>query len=337
MIEIYNRRYIGAKHKLLTKIEEVVNNRINNENYSFADLFAGTGVVAHAFAEKGHPVIVNDILYSNVVAYKAWLGNGEYDAEKISNILLELNSINADEIQENYFSRIYGDKYFSVKCAKKIGHIREYIESNRSNFSEREYYILLTSLLYATDRVANTVGHFEYFLKRLPNNEKLILQELAIQPVSETKIYNLDANALASQIDADVVYIDPPYNARQYINFYHVLENLARWNKPKKFEGISMKFKRDELKSGYSRAEAPILFEKLINDLKCKLIVVSYNNTYKAKSNASINKIQGDEILEILSKRGKVQVYSFDYKFFNAGKTDFNEHKELLYVCEVEK
>ena len=61
MIEINNRRYIGAKYKLLSNIEEVINNHINEKDYTFADLFAGTGVVAHSFAENGHPVIVNDI------------------------------------------------------------------------------------------------------------------------------------------------------------------------------------------------------------------------------------------------------------------------------------
>ena len=337
MIEINNRRYIGAKFKLLPQIEEVINNHIAKRNYSFADLFAGTGVVAYAFAQKGHPTIVNDILFSNIVAYEAWLGHGDYDATKISSELKKLNDIKVTEIQENYFSRIYGNKYFSIDCAKKIGYIRDYIENERERLTKHEYFILLTSLLYATDKVANTVGHFEYFLKSPPKNEKLILQELDIRPVSQTQIFNIDANVLAKQIIADVVYIDPPYNARQYVNFYHVLENLARWKKPEEFEGNSMKFKREELKSGYSRAEAPNLFEKLVNDLNCKLIVVSYNNTYNARSNASINKIRGNEIFDIISKRGKVSVYSYDYKFFNAGKTDFNDHKELLYICEVDK
>lgn len=337
MIEINNRRYIGAKYKLLSEIESVVNNHVAEKGYSFADLFGGTGVVAHAFAEKGHSVIVNDILYSNVVAYEAWLGDGGYDAEKISEILLKLNNVVSDKIQENYFSQIYGNKYFSVECAKKIGYIRDCIESDKDKLSKREYFILLTSLLYATDRVANTVGHFEYFLSKVPKNEKLVLQELNIQPVAETHIFNVDANVLARRINADVVYLDPPYNARQYVNFYHVLENLARWNKPVEFEGNSMKFKREELKSGYSRSEAPVLFERLIQDLNCKLIVVSYNNTYSARSNASINKIKNEEILDILSKKGNVSVYSYDYNFFNAGKTNFNDHKELLYICEVSK
>ena len=103
MIEINNRRYIGAKYKLLSNIEEVINNHINEKDYTFADLFAGTGVVAHSFAENGHPVIVNDILYSNVVAYHAWLGTGEYNSEKIVSILQELNGLKSCELCENYF------------------------------------------------------------------------------------------------------------------------------------------------------------------------------------------------------------------------------------------
>lgn len=337
MIEINNRRYIGAKYKLLTRIEDAINNHIEISNYSFADLFAGTGVVAYEFAKQGHPVIVNDILYSNVVAYNAFFGTGEYDTIKIRELLRFFNELDGSDLQDNYFSQVYGDKYFSIECARKIGYIRDYIESIRDNLTEHEYYIILTSLIYATDRVANTVGHFEYFLKAKPKNEKFFLQELDILPIAESNIYNVDANILAKEIVADVVYIDPPYNARQYVNFYHVLENLARWNKPTEFEGNSMKFKRNELKSGYSKSEAPILFSNLISDLKCKLIVVSYNNTYNARSIASVNKIQENEILEILSKRGKVKVYPFEYKCFNAGKTDLEGHKELLYVCEVGK
>lgn len=96
-----------------------------------------------------------------------------------------------------------------------------------------------------------------------------------------------------------------------------------------------MKFKRDELKSGYSRSAAPTLFKNLIEDLKCKIIVVSYNNTYSAKSIASINKISEQQIIEILSAKGNVTKKEINYSAFNAGKTDMTDHKEFLFVCEV--
>ena len=335
MIYINNRRYIGNKHKLLPYILNDITNNILTEQYSFADLFAGTGVVAHSIAKKGNPVIVNDILYSNVVAYKAWLSDKEYREDKITELISYFNNLNYSEINDNYFSEIYGNKYFSYNDAKKIGYIRDFIESNKKNYTEREYFILLTILLYATDKIANTVGHFEYFLKKQPVDSFFQLSNLQLENLSNVEIFNEDANILAKKINADVVYIDPPYNARQYVNFYHVLENLARWNKPTEFEGNSMKFKRDELKSGYSRAQAPQLFSDLINDLNCKLIVVSYNNTYNARSGASINKISEEQIMDILSVKGEVFKREIDYNYFNAGKTDLKNHKEYLYVCKV--
>lgn len=147
----------------------------------------------------------------------------------------------------------------------------------------------------------------------------------------------MDANELIKKINADIIYLDPPYNSRQYINFYHVLENLVKWDKPTEFEGISMKFKRDNLKSGYSRIEAPLLMNDLIKNAKCKLLIVSYNNTYNARSGASNNKITEDELYNMLSNKGKTSVIEIDYKSFNAGKTNLNNHKEKLYVCEVGK
>lgn len=154
---------------------------------------------------------------------------------------------------------------------------------------------------------------------------------------SNVEIFNEDANILAKRKRCDIVYIDPPYNGRQYINFYHVLENLARWNKPTEFDGSSMKFKRDWLKSGYSRAEAPTLFADLIQSLDCEIIIVSYSNTYSAKSTASINKISEEQLFNTLSNKGKTTKIEIDYSAFNSGKTSLENHKEYIFTCEVNK
>lgn len=335
MLKINNRRYIGNKTKLIDKIEKAVSDAIDNEKFSFADLFAGTGVVAYNYAIKGHPVIVNDTLLSNVVIYKALLSDMEFDENRIKKTISTLNAIPYEEIEENYFSRIYGGKYFSINDAKKIGYIRDFLEQNRNSFLEREYYILLSILIFAADKIANTVGHFEYFLKHQPKDTYFQLEQFKLEKISNITIYNMDSNKLAREIRADVVYIDPPYNARQYINFYHVLENLARWNKPEVFEGNSMKFKRDELKSGYSRSAAPSLFKDLILTLNCRVIVVSYSNTYNASSSASNNRIKEEDIISTLSIRGKVKKIQIDHKCFNAGKTDFKNHQEYIFVCKI--
>lgn len=337
-MKISSRRYIGCKTKLLDFIFNSVNEYGYPRGSIFADIFAGTGVVACKFAEEGYKTILNDTLYSNYVVYQAVLGSEPIRKDYLEEIINNLNEIVGSELEDNYFSKIYGGKYFSNNDAKKIGYIRDYIEGIKNELNSREYYYLVATLLYSCDRIANTVGHFESFLRKKPEDKEWQLSLLEVlDNVIPADIYNEDANAVSRKIKADVVYIDPPYNARQYINFYHVLENLARWNKPTEFEGNSMKFKRNELKSDYCRSKAPMLFADLIEHLDCSLIVVSYNNTYKAGSISSVNTITSEQIIETLSRRGKVVVKEIDYKAFNSGKTNLDGHKELLYICEVEK
>ena len=336
-MKINNRRYIGNKSKLLEFIyQNIIELGYDNSN-TFFDVFAGTGVVASYFADKGYRTILNDNLYSNKIVYETFLGEGSIDKIKIKEIINTLNKLDYKDLSDNYFSSVYGNKYFSNNDAKKIGYIRDYIEEIKEQLTYREYCYLITSLMYATDKIANTVGHFESFLNKTPIDKNIEMQELEINKnIKPALIFNEDSNKVVKEVSCDIAYIDPPYNARQYVNFYHVLENLAKWQKPTEFEGNSMKFKRNELKSGYCRKNtAKLLFEDLINSLQTKLIVVSYNNTYDAKSSSSNNTILPEEILTILKKRGKVVVKEKDYKSFNAGKTDLSGHKEILYICEV--
>ena len=337
MVEIKNRRYIGCKTKLLKRIYDSVEEMGFDNRYSFADVFAGTGVVGYHFAENGYKVLLNDILSSNTIAYEAWLGDGAFDLAKIESLIAFFNDINPSDLSDNYFSKVYGNKYFSKNDAKKIGFIRDYLEDHRNELTEREYSIILTSLVYCTDKIANTVGHFESYLRKKPVERGVNLQMLNIDKrIKPAIICEEDANELVKKIQFDIVYIDPPYNARQYVNFYHVLENLVRWKKPTVFEGNSMKFKRNELKSDYCRAnKATLLFKDLIQNIKAKLIVVSYNNTYNANSISSINTISEEDLKMILSNKGKLTIKEIDYKFFNAGKTNIKNHKEYLYICEV--
>lgn len=335
MLEIGNRRYIGSKRLLLNDIHRIVEEYVGKNDYTFADLFAGTGLVSNLFIGKGKNVIMNDILYSNFIAYQTWFGKGRISKPKLKNIIGKFNTLKSQSLKSNYFSRIYGGKYFSIDDAKKIGFIRGKIED--MDLTKRERYVLITCLMYAADKIANTVGHFEHFLSKKPTSQGVVLKfPNILQKASIVDIHIEDANSLVNKIKADVVYLDPPYNARQYVNFYHVLENLARWEKPKEFEGTSMKFKRNHLKSDYSKSKAPQVMRDLVGNIVADIIVVSYNNTYGAKSCASNNKITEEEMMEILQSKGEILAKkSIDHKCFNSGKTNFNEHKEYLYVCKV--
>lgn len=167
-LKINNRRYIGSKTKLLNEIENVVKEYYGSNKLKIADIFAGTGVVAEYFAEKGYDVIVNDLLYSNVIAYDTWISNNEYHFDKIVSAIENYNKIDSHKLEDNYFSNKFGNKYFDVYDARKIGYIREDLEKNKNNYSKREFDSILTSLMYETDRIANTCGHFESYLNKVP-------------------------------------------------------------------------------------------------------------------------------------------------------------------------
>ena len=87
--------------------------------------------------------------------------------------------------------------------------------------------------------------------------------------------------------------------------------------------------------SDYCRNKAKIVFKELIDSLDCKYIVVSYNNTYESKSSSSKNKMTLEDIETALSARGEVQRFETSHNFFNAGKTEFNDHKELIFIVKV--
>jgi adenine-specific DNA-methyltransferase len=100
--------------------------------------------------------------------------------------------------------------------------------------SEDEKNILICSLLYAVDKVANTVGHYDAFRKKLDSIQSIKLQipEINYNFNAKNNIYKEDSNLLIRKISCDVLYIDPPYNSRQYGDAYHLLENLCEWKKP---------------------------------------------------------------------------------------------------------
>ena len=158
-----------------------------------------------------------------------------------------------------------------------------------------------------------------------------------IKPIDTTgkniSIHREDANDLVKKIKADVVFIDPPYNSRQYSRFYHLLENLVKWTKPK-LEGVAMKPPVENM-SEYSKTKAPEKFDELIQNIDAKYIVVTYNNTYASKSSSSKNKITHDQIINSLSKVGSTRQFEQEYQFFNAGKTDLKDHKEFVFITKV--
>ena len=328
---INNRRYLGNKYKLTNFIRNTIDNECG-EFRTFADLFAGTGAVASMFCDKH--LIVNDILYSNYVSFQTWFGTGNYSMLKIIHFINKYNNIPVQS--NNYMVQNFADTYFSKANCAKIGFIREDIEKNyqASNLSQREKCILITSLLYAIDKIANTCGHYDAYRKNGELDKEL---KMALPNIGKTKfyneIYNEDINKLVKNISADVVYLDPPYNSRQYCDAYHLLENIARWEKPI-VTGVARKMDRSDLKSEYCRNTATRAFEDLISNIKAKYIVLSYNNMAEKGNDRSNAKISDKEIYRILGDKGKVKTFEQEYKAFSTGKSNIEKNAERLFVCQ---
>lgn len=335
---ISNRRYTGSKLKIKDWIKSLIKEHCPNAN-SFCDIFAGTAIVSDEMLNEYNSFILNDLLYSNEIIYKAFFKNEQYDENKLYMFQDKYQNLNKDELESNYVSENFGNRYFELGDAKAIGYIRQDIEDNKQLLNDREYSILIASLLYSFDKCANTVGHYEAYFKN-KNIERRFKFELitpydTLSMHKEIKIYREDANKLAPQIESDIVYIDPPYSSRQYSRFYHVLENITKWGKPELF-GSALKPAPENM-SEYCSSSAKAAFSDLISKLNCKYIVVSYNNTYNSKSKSSENKMLLEDIVDILSKKGKTQKFEMPFKAFNAGKTNIENHKELVFITEVGK
>lgn len=330
--KINNRRYLGNKYKLLDFIKGTVEKECKGIT-TVADIFAGTGSVASAFSDK--KLITNDLLYFNHVCHIAWFGAEKYDEEKIENLICYYNAIKPNE--ENYMSLNFADTFFSLEDCRKIGFIREDIEINykEKKINTRERAILITSLLYAMDKIANTCGHYDAYIKGASFDKHLELSiPLANNNNNENnQCYNEDSNQLVERIEADLVYIDPPYNSRQYCDAYHLLENVAKWEKPE-VKGVALKMDRTSLKSDYCTSSATKAFEDLISKITAKYILLSYNNMAEKGNGRSNAKISDDDIMRILSRKGKVKVFSEDYKAFSAGKSNITDNQERLFLCE---
>lgn len=329
-----NRRYIGNKSKLMNWISSLLNKHTHGN--SFFDVFAGTGVVSKEMLPKYRKFILNDFLYSNNIIYKAFFGTQEYDKKKLLDYQNIFQKIHNNFEDDDYFVNSYGGKFFSNYDAKIIGEIRTKIKQ-ADNLNERESSILIASLIYSTDKIANTVGHYDAYRKKVDIQDRFIFQLINPLDVSgkNIEIYRESSNELVRKVSADIAFVDPPYNSRQYSRFYHLLEGIAKWEKPE-LVGIAMKPPAENM-SEYSKSSAPVVFNDLIKNLNVKFIVVTYNNTYESKSSSSKNKITHEQIKTSLNSVGRTKIFEMPFQFFNAGKTVIKNHKEFVFITEVRK
>jgi len=354
--------YIGSKKSLLEFLEKSIYKVVNRDNFTFLDLFAGTGIVGQHFKRKGHKVIANDLQYYSFVLNKNYIENHEplkflrlrKEIEYLENSKIEdrqnivcdyLDNLKLKKgfIYNNYClggtkSEEYERLYFSDENGKKVDTIRQKIEEwKKSKFiNNNEYYFLLATLLENIDKVANTAAVYGAFLKKLKKSAQNIF---TMKPASfvyndqEHEVFNDDIENLIENIEGDVLYLDPPYNHRQYAPNYHLLETIAKYDNPK-IKGKTGLRDYSNQKSKFSQKKEVLKsFKNLIQKAKVKYIFLSYNNE---------GLLSPDDIKSVMSQKGSYGVFTKEYGRFKADTDQNRNHKansvmEYLHYVKCKK
>lgn len=312
--------YIGSKQSLLdfleTTIEEFTGYK-EGDSFVFGDLFAGTGVVGQRYKEKGHSVISNDIQYYSYVLNKHYIEN----IPELDDSLLEyFNNLNPVKgfIYNNYCEGSgSGRNYFTNENGMKCDAVRIELERlyRAGEINDNLYFYYLASLINSIDKYANTASVYGAFLKHIkkPAKKEFMLELLPVGNGNIGKVYNEDINELIKKVGGDVLYIDPPYNNRQYCSNYHVLETIAKYDTPK-LRGVTGLRDETYQKSKYCSKRTVIdIFEDLIKNADFKYIILSYNNE---------GLMDLKTIKDIMSKYGEYDFFTKEYRRFKADRDE---------------
>jgi adenine-specific DNA-methyltransferase len=317
-------------------------------NKIFCDLFSGTGVVARFF-KKDYQIIANDMLYfpyivtcagieSNVVpAFRNLRKTGIEDpVSYLDDLALALNQ--NCFIAENYSPHgKAGRMYLSSENALRIDGIRQQIEEWKNNalLSGKEYRYLLASLLEGVPFISNITGTYGAYLKhwdkRALNRFSMIRPDI-IDNGQKNICYNHDANELVKKIAGDILYIDPPYNTRQYLPNYHVLETIARYDAPE-ISGVTGLRAYSNLKSDYCiKQNVENAFDALIREADFKHIVISYSDDGLLTPNTIL------DILNRHCKGGRANLETIPYaRYKGKQQQQKKEHNEYIFYAQKQK
>ena len=323
--------YIGSKRRLSPFLFETISKVVGNlSDKIFCDMFAGTGIVGRTFKSKVRKVISNDLEYYSYVLNRNYIGNHRPFA--YDEVLEKLNTLPP---QKGFIYRHYclesgsGRNYFSGENAAKIDAVRKAIEAYRTD--EDLYFFLLASLLESADKVSNTASVYGSFLKHLkPTAQVPIRIEPATFECNDRphEVYNEDSNRLIRNISGDILYLDPPYNGRQYGANYHLLNTIARYKTdfvPKGKSGTHTDYNR----SMYCKTKRVHgSFDQLIRDAKFKYIFLSYNNE---------GMVPLHDLQKIMKQYGHYDLVTVSYKRFKADSNRPHKAKktrEYLHILE---
>jgi adenine-specific DNA-methyltransferase len=332
-------KYIGSKRVLLAHILRAIES-IAPRGATVADLFSGTARVGHALKAAGYPVISNDHnAYAHALATCYVQADRERWQETARRVLADLARLPG---RPGYFTETFciKSRFFHPKNGERVDAIREAIA--RMAVEPELEAILLVSLMEAADRVDSTAGLQMAYMKswapRAFNDLELRLPALLPRPsAGPCRALCGDAEEIAPIIEADVAYLDPPYNQHSYLNNYHIWESLIRWDKPKVYGIACKRLDCRSRKSAFNsrRSILPAL-ERTITGLRCRTLVLSFNNE---------GYIDRTTIEKMLRERGHLSVVEFNHVRYvgakigiynprgeKVGRVSHLRNTEFLYV-----
>jgi adenine-specific DNA-methyltransferase len=302
-------KYLGSKRVLIPHLVEAVRRRQDVE--TVVDLFSGTSRVGHALKRAGYQVIANDHnAYAHTLASCYVQADADTLREPAERLLAELRTTPP---APGYVTEVFCERsrFFHPKNGARIDAIRERIAT--LDLEPDLEAVALVSLMEAADRVDSTTGVQMAYLKqwapRAHNDLELRLPDLLPGP---GKALRRDAVELASEVQADLVYLDPPYNQHGYLRNYHIWESLVLWDKPDVYGVACKRTDCKERTSAFnSKRKIHAAMRELVENLDARYLVVSFSNE---------GHIDRAEMTELLSTRGDVEVQEIPHARYVGAK-----------------
>lgn len=344
-------RFIGNKTNLLNDIAQVIKENCDGTEKVFCDIFSGTASVARFFKNR-YKIISNDLLYFSYVLQKGTIENNEIPSFKKLEDRLNIHDVfdyleNIDIKQEKFNKFIYENYSPNKKCermyltpenALRIDFIRNKIEEwrNKELINKNEYYYLLAALIEGVPFVSNITGTYGAYLKQWDKRAFKKFEMIRLNVIDnnvKNQCYNKNSNDLIQEISGDILYLDPPYNERQYLPNYHLLETIARYDNPE-IKGKTGIREYNSEKSNYCiKNKVYSEMEELIKNAKFKHIIVSYNQ------DGLLSKNDIETILKKYGNKETYKLYEIPYKQYQnklTKKLDIH-YEYLFYISKTSK
>lgn len=343
-------RYIGSKAATLPWITELLAQRAGSA-ISLCDPFAGTCTVARHFKARGMRVETGDLLRVSYVLQVATLGFDappRFEALVASGLVTAVDDLSpADAVLaylqelepvEGYIRREFSQSgtarrlFFSDHNAGMIDAVAAQISEWRSRglIDDREEAYLRAALILAADRVANTAGTYYAHLKSLGRKalKRLLLLAPPITALgSSGGCHNADALDVVRRSKADILYLDPPYNQRDYSRYYHLPETLARGDTPEAFGRSGVPRTEGNRSPFYRSTQAGDALSQLCEASNAKHILVHYTTD---------GIIPHERIVESLRRRGELRFEDRRVRAYSSDRSQrTREAWHRIYWCDV--